>query len=106
MPAPLDVIETLDKNKARGLLEDLLTRMLPVFAADGSDDMALLAQAHHLSPVFLEYLDPLLKNIARTLYDGIRELGRRAVGRRVATGGYSNGEARASRTVKTPEGFA
>jgi len=74
VPAPLDVIETLDKNKARGLLEDLLTRMLPVFAADGSDDMALLAQAHHLSPVFLEYLDPLLKNIARTLYDGIREL--------------------------------
>jgi len=64
----------LDKNKARGLLEDLLTRMLPVFAADGSDDMALLAQAHHLSPVFLHYLDPLLKNIARTLYDGIREL--------------------------------
>ena len=73
-PAPLDVIETLDKNKARPLLEDLLTRMLPVFAAGGSDDMALLAQAHHLTPVFLHYLDPLLKNIARTLYDGIREL--------------------------------
>ena len=73
-PAPLDVIETLDINKARDLLEDLLTRVLPVFAADGSDDMALLAQAHHLSPVVLHYLNPLLKNIARTLYDGIREL--------------------------------
>ena len=72
--APLDIIETLDINKARDQLEDLLTRVLPVFAADGSDDMALLAQAHHLSPVFLHYLDPLLKNIARTLYDGIREL--------------------------------
>ena len=36
--------------------------------------MALLAQAHHLTPVVLEYLDALLKNIARTLYDGIREL--------------------------------
>ena len=72
--APLHVIETLDINKARGLLTDLLSRVLPVFAAGGSDDMALLAQAHHLSPVFLHYLNPLLKNIARTLYDGIREL--------------------------------
>ena len=72
--APLDVIETLDIDKARGLLENLLTCVLPVFAAGGSDDMALLAQAHHLTPVFLHYLDPLLKNIARTLYDGIREL--------------------------------
>ena len=70
---PLDVIETLDINKARDQLEDLLTRMLPVFAADGSDDMALLAQAHHLSPVVLHYLNSLLRNIARTLYDGVRE---------------------------------
>ena len=44
-----------------------LTCVLPVFAAGGSDDMALLAQAHHLTPVFLHYLDPLLKNIARRL---------------------------------------
>ena len=72
--APLDVIETLDINKARDQLKDLLTCVLPVFAAGGSDGMALLAQAHHLTPVFVHYLDALLKNIARTLYDGIREL--------------------------------
>ena len=71
--APLDVIETLDINRARDQLKDLLTRVLPVFAADGSDDMALLAQAHHLSPVVLHYLNSLLRNIARTLYDGVRE---------------------------------
>jgi len=72
--APLDVSKTLDKNKARDQLKDLLTCVLPMFAAAGSDGMALLAQAHHLTPVVLEYLDALLKNIARTLYDGIREL--------------------------------
>ena len=72
-PAPVDVIETLDKNKARDQLKDLLTRVLPVFAADGSDD-SLVGTGP--SPVSrrLTLFEFLVKEYSKDAYDGIREL--------------------------------
>lgn len=71
---PLCITETLDEDEAMAQLKELLLRVLPAFAAGGSDDAALMAQAHHLSAVFLDCLPALLKNITSTLYDGIKGL--------------------------------